>query len=172
MPLVRSIGRWTMTALVINGIIGGGIFALPGELNRLLGRESPFAVICAAVAMAIVIACVTEVASQFSEPGGAYLYTRIAFGRFVGMQIGWFFLLAVVGGVAVAANLFVNCLTPLLPWTLNTWARGAIMALLIGIPTTANYFGVRSGANLSTVITLAKLSPLALIILFGLAHFA
>jgi amino acid transporter len=71
MPLVRSIGRWTMTALVINGIIGAGIFALPGELNRLLGRESPFAVICAVVAMAIVIACVTEVASQFSEPGGA-----------------------------------------------------------------------------------------------------
>ena len=171
MPLVRSIGRWTMTALVINGIIGAGIFALPGEINRLLGRASPFAVICAALAMAIIIMCVTEVASQFSEPGGAYLYTRTAFGRFVGMQIGWFFLLAVVGGVAVAANLFVNYLEPFLSWTLNTWERDAIMALLIAIPTAANYFGVRSGANLSTVTTLAKLSPLALIILFGLAHF-
>lgn len=172
MPLVRSIGRWTMTALVINGIIGAGIFALPGELNRLLGRESPFAVICAAGAMAIVIACVTEVASQFSEPGGAYLYTRTAFGRFVGMQTGWFFLLAVIGGVAVAANLFVNYLSPFLSWTLNAWQRGALMALLMAIPTAANYCGVRSGANLSTIMTLAKLSPLALIILFGLAHFA
>ncbi len=38
MTFVRSIGRWTMTALVINCIIGSGIFALPGELNRLLGR--------------------------------------------------------------------------------------------------------------------------------------
>src|SRR5262245_14090137 len=34
MTFVRSIGRWTMTALVINCTIGSGIFALPGELNR------------------------------------------------------------------------------------------------------------------------------------------
>src|SRR5215813_4423758 len=125
MTLVRSIGRWTMTALVINGMIGSSIFALPGVLNRLLERASPFAVIFAAVAMAIIMACVVEVASQFSEAGGAYLYTRTAFGRFAGMQIGWFFLLAVVGGVAVAANLFVNYLAPFLSWTLDTWERGA-----------------------------------------------
>src|SRR5262249_22039831 len=123
MTLVRSIGRWTMTALVINGMIGSSIFALPGVLNRLLGRASPFAVIFAAVAMAIIMACIAEVASQFSEPGGAYLYTRTAFGRFVGMQIGWFFLLAVVGTVAVCANLFVNYLAPCLPWMLNAWEQ-------------------------------------------------
>ncbi len=160
-----------MTALVINSMIGTGIFALPGELNRLLGRASPFAVIFAAIAVAIIMACVAEVASQFSEPGGAYLYTRTAFGRFVGMQIGWFFLLAVVGGVAVCANLFVDYLAPFLPWTLNAWKRGLVVALLIAIPTAANYRGVRNGANLSTVMTLAKLSPLALLILFGMVHF-
>jgi amino acid transporter len=172
MAFVQSIGRWTMTALVINSIIGSGIFALPGELHRLLGRASPFAVIFAAMAMAIIMTCVTEVASQFSEPGGAYLYTRTAFGRFVGMQIGWFFLLAVVGGVAVCADLFVDYLAPFLPWTLNAWERGLAMALLIAIPTAANYCGVRNGANLSSLMTLAKLSPLALFIVFGVAHFA
>jgi len=172
MAFVRSIGRWTMTALVINCIIGSGIFALPGELHRLLGRASPFAVIFAAMAMAIIMTCVAEVASQFSEPGGAYLYTRTAFGRFVGMQTGWFFLLAVVGAVAVCANIFVDYLAPFLSWTLNAWERGLVMALLIAIPTAANYCGVRSGANLSSVMTLAKLSPLALLILFGIAHFA
>jgi basic amino acid/polyamine antiporter, APA family len=172
MYLIRSIGRWTMTALVINGIIGSGIFALPDELRRLLGRASPFAVIFAAVAMAIIMSCVAEVASQFSEPGGAYLYTRTAFGRFVGMQIAWFFLLAVVGAVAVCAALFVDYLLPFLPWTLNAWERGLVMALLIAIPTAANYCGVRNGANLSSLMTLAKLSPLALVIVFGVAHFA
>src|SRR5262250_2864424 len=151
MTFVRSIGRWTMTALVINGIFGAGIFALPGELNRLLGRASSFAMIFAALAMAIIMACNVEVASQFSEAGGAYLYTRTAFGRFVGMQIGWFFLLAVVGAVAVCANLFVQYLAPFLPWTLSAWERGLVMALLIAIPATANYCGVRSGANLSSV---------------------
>src|SRR5262249_49590134 len=100
------------------------------------------------------------------------LYTRTAFGRFVGIQTGWFFLLAVVGAVAVCANLFVNYLAPFLPATLNAWQRGLVLALLIAIPTAAIYCGVRSGANLSTLMTLATPSPLAVFILFGVAHFA
>ncbi|HEX9120565.1 MAG TPA: APC family permease [Terriglobales bacterium] len=171
MAFVRSIGRWTMTALVINCIIGGGIFGLPGELTRLLGRASPLAMIFAALGMAVIMACVAEVASQFSEPGGPYLYVRTAFGRFLGMQIGWFHLLGVIGSVAALANLFVNYLATFLPWALNTWARALLMAILIAIPAVANYLGVRSGANLSNVTTLAKLSPLALLILFGVARF-
>jgi basic amino acid/polyamine antiporter, APA family len=107
---VRSMGRWTMTALVINCIIGGGIFGLPGELSNLLGRASPFAMIFAALGMAVILACFAEVASQFSEPGGAYLYVRTAFGRFAGMQISWFDLLNMIGTVAALANLFVDYL--------------------------------------------------------------
>ena len=42
MTFVRSIGRWTMTALVINCIIGIGIFGLPGELTRLLGSAANY----------------------------------------------------------------------------------------------------------------------------------
>src|SRR5215831_12393644 len=102
MAFVRSIGRWTMTALVINCIIGGGIFGLPGEVTRLLGRASPLAMIFAALGMAVIVACIAEVGSQFSEPGGPYHYVRAAFGRFLGIQVGWFHLLPVVA--AVAAN--------------------------------------------------------------------
>src|SRR5262245_46384964 len=172
MALVRSIGRWTMTALVINCTIGSGIFGVPGELTRLLGRASPLAMGFAALGMAVVMACMAEVASQFSEPGGPYHYVRAAFGRFLGIQVGWFHLLAVVGSVAAAANLSVNYLTTVVPWTLNAWERGLLMAILIAIPTAANYVGVRSGANLSSVMTVAKLLPLALLILFGVARFA
>src|SRR6516225_7519203 len=115
MAFIRSIGRWTMAALVINCIIGGGIFGLPGELNRLLGRASPVAVIFAAVAVGVIMACVAEVASQFLEPGGAYLYVRTAFGRFLGMQIGWIELLSVTAGVAALANLLVDYLCDVPP---------------------------------------------------------
>jgi basic amino acid/polyamine antiporter, APA family len=172
MTFIRSIGRWTMTALVINCIIGSGIFGLSGELTRLLGRASPFAMIFAALGMAVIMACIAEVASQFSEPGGAYLYARTAFGRFFGMQIGWFELLSVTGGLAAVASLFLNYLTAFLPWSLNTWERGALLAIVIAIPAVVNYLGVRSGANLSSVMTVAKLSPLALLILFGVARFS
>lgn len=172
MTFVRSIGRWAMTALVINCIIGGGIFGLPGELTRLLGRASPFAMIIAALGMAVILSCFAEVASQFSEPGGAYLYVRTAFGRFAGIQISWFDMLNMIGTVAALANLFVDYLGTFLPSPLGGWNRAAIMAILIAIPAIANYRGVRSGANLSSLMTVAKLLPLALLIVFGLARFA
>ena len=55
MTFARSIGRWAMTGLVINCIIGGGFFGVPGELTRFLGRASPIAMLIAAVVMAIII---------------------------------------------------------------------------------------------------------------------
>jgi len=172
MAFVRSIGRWAMTGLVINSIIGSGIFGVPGELSRLLGRASPFGMIFAALGMAVIMACITEVASQFYEPGGPYHYVRTAFGPFLGIQVGWFHLLTVVGAVAAAANLFVDYLTTTFAWTVNGWERGLLMAILIAVPAVTNYTGVRSGANLSSLMTVAKLAPLALLIGFGLAHFA
>ena len=171
MAFVRSIGRWTMTALVINCIIGSGIFGLPSELTRLLGRASPFAMIFAACTMAVMMACIAEVASQFSAPGGAYLYARTAFGRFFGMQIGWFELLSVTGGLAAVASIFVNYFTAFLSWSVSTWERAALLIFVIAIPTVVNYFGVRGGANLSNVMTIAKLLPLLLLILFGITRF-
>ncbi len=172
MAFVRAIGRWTMTALVINCIIGSGIFGVPSELTRLLGRASPIAMIVAALVMSIIMACIAEVASQFSEAGGAYLYVRTAFGRFVGLQIAWFWLLAAIGGGAANANLFIIYLAGIWPWAAHGWGRTMLMAALIAIPTFVNYVGVRSGASLSTILTLAKLLPLLFLILIGLLRFS
>ncbi len=166
MPFIRSIGRWTMTALVINAIIGSGIFGLPSELTRLLGRASPLAMLVAAFAMATMILCMAEVASQFSEAGGPYLYIRAAFGRFSSIQIGWFHLLGAIGGGAASAALFASYLAAFMPWVARGSNRALLLLILIAIPTAANYVGVRSGARLSTLLTLLKpprsLLPVAL----------
>ncbi|MBV8891692.1 MAG: amino acid transporter, partial [Acidobacteria bacterium] len=61
--LVRAIGRWTLVALVINSIIGSGIFGLPSQLAGSLGRRSPWAVLMAGVFVGIIMACFAEVAS-------------------------------------------------------------------------------------------------------------
>jgi amino acid transporter len=128
--------------------------------------------ILAALGMAVILSCFAEVASQFSEPGGAYLYVRTAFGRFAGMQISWFDLLNMIATVAALANLFVDYLATFFPSILTSWNRAMVMVVLIAIPAAANYRGVRSGAKLSSVMTLAKLLPLALLILFGVGRFA
>jgi len=160
-----------MTALVINSIIGQAIFGIPSELTRLLGRASPISMIIGGLATAIIVACVAEVASQFSEAGGPYLYVRTAFGRFAGMQVGWFHLLASVGAGAANASLFIIYLAGFFPWTAQGMRRALLLAFLISIPTVANYIGVRSGARFSVLLTVAKLIPLALIITLGIARF-
>ena len=148
-----------MTALVVNSIIGASIFGMPSELIRLLGRASPIAMLVAALIVSIIVACMAEVASQFTEAGGAYLYVRTAFGRFAGLQVGWFWLLAGLGGGAGCANLFVQYFASFWPTAAQGWARIGIMALLIIVPTAVNYVGVRSGANLSTILTIAEHLP-------------
>ncbi|MGH9691435.1 MAG: APC family permease [Candidatus Acidiferrales bacterium] len=171
MTLPRSIGRWAMTGLVLNGIIGSGIFGVPPELIRLLGRASPLSMIVGALAIGTIVASVAEVASQFSEEGGAYLYVRTAFGRFAGLQVGWFSLLSYIGATAANANLFVIYLGSLWPWAGRGWARAAAVVVLIGIPAVVNYVGIRGGTNLSSSLAVAKLLPLAVLIVLGLMHF-
>jgi len=170
-PFIRAIGRWTMTALVINGIIGSGIFGVPSELTRLLGRASPMVMVVAALTMAIIMMCVAEVASQFSEPGGLYLYVRTAFGRFAGIQIGWLRLLSAISSGAANAMLFMIYLAGILPWAAHVWHRVLLLTIVISVPTVANYIGVRSGARLTNLLTVAKLLPLGLLIALGLIRF-
>lgn len=170
MALVRVIGRAAMSGLVINYIVGSSIFGLPSELSRLLGHASPLAMIVGAMAMVIIMACAVEVGSQFSESGGFYLYVRRAFGPFAGLQVAWFWLLAMAGGVAASANLFIAYLGGIVPGMAQGWRRGLTMAVLIAVPTAFNYVGVRSGARLSSVLAVAKLLPLGLLILLGLGR--
>jgi len=160
-----------MTALVINSIIGSGVFGLPSEVTGLLGRASPIAMMVAGLATAAIVLCIAEVASQFDEPGGPYLYTRRAFGRFVGIQVAWFSILAPIAAGAASASLFIMYLSGFIPWAGHGWHRVMLLTILISIPTAANYLGVRSGATLTNVFTVAKLLPLALLITLGVVRF-
>src|SRR5215208_3119436 len=105
--LVRAIGRWTLTALVVNCIIGSGIFGLPGDIARWVGSAAPWAYVIAAIGIGVIMAVHAELGSQFRDAGGPYLYAREAFGRFCGIQMGWFAWLVRLTSAAANANLFV-----------------------------------------------------------------
>ena len=107
MPFVRAIGRWSMTGLIVGNVVGASIFGVTGELTRLVGRPSPLAMLLAALGMAVIVACIAEVASQFCDAGGVYLYVHASFGRLAGLLVGWFWLLSLIGAPAACANLFV-----------------------------------------------------------------
>ena len=166
--LVRVIGRWSLAALTINSIVGSGIFGLPSQIADLLGRLSPLAVIVAGCAMAVIVACYAEVASQFSETGGTYLYARAALGPFVGLQVGWMSLLGRVTACAANANLLVIYLGEFWPHgTGLPLVRAYVITALVGLLTVVNYCGVRGGTLVSNAFVIAKLAPLALICIAG-----
>jgi amino acid transporter len=166
--LVRAIGRWTLAALLVNSMIGSGIFGLPSILAGLLGKASPLAYLIAAAGIGVIMACFAEVASQFRESGGPYLYTRAAFGRFLGIQAGWLTGLARLTGTAGNANLFVIYLAEFWPKVKEPLPRALVIALLLGVLASVNYRGVSAGAQLSNVFTVAKLLPLLVFLAAGL----
>jgi amino acid transporter len=153
---------------VINSVIGSSIFGLPSELTRLLGSASVLAVVLGGLATAVVMACLTEVASQFKEAGGAYLYARTTFGSFVGVQVGWFSWLTRVASAAAAASLFGDYLQGLAPALATGIARTTAMAMMLVVLVLMNYMGVKNGATVSTATLIARLVPLAVLIAFGL----
>ena len=121
--------------------------------------------------MSIMMSCFAEVASQFTEPGGAYLYSRTAFGRFAGMQIGWFSWLAPMAASAAGANLLAIYFAGFFPAAATGSLRIALITTLIAILALANYVGVQTGTRLSSLFTVAKLLPLAVLIVLGFVHF-
>ena len=165
--LVRAIGRWSLAALTINSIIGSGVFGLPSVIAGLTAGASPWAVLLAGAAIGIIMACFAEVASQFSEAGGPYLYARAAFGRLVGIETGWMLWLARLTAPAANANLFVIYLGEFWPHAKDPRPRFLILTLLVGILAIINLRGVRAGAQVSNLTTLAKLVPLIVVAVGG-----
>jgi len=153
-------GRWTLTALVVNAIIGSGIFGLPDDIARTLGAAAPWAYVAAGAGVAVIMACFAEVASQFTGAGGPYLYTRETFGRWAGVEVGWLSWLVRLTSAAANANLFVVYLGMFLPQVGQPLPRALVLAAVLGFLVVVNVRGVRSGARVSNFFTLAKLLPM------------
>jgi len=166
--LTRAIGRWTLAALVLNGVIGSGIFGLPDDIARLVGPAAPKAYLLAALGIGIIMAVFAELASQFRDAGGPYLYAREAFGRFAGIQMGWFAWLVRLTSAAANANLFVVYLGEFWHAATQPAPRALLLTLMIWSFAAVNVRGVIAGAGTSNLFTGAKLLPLGLFIAAGL----
>ncbi len=168
--LIRAIGRWSLAALTVNCIIGSGVFGLPSVLAGLLGRASILAVLLAAIAMACIMACFSEVSSRFTQTGGPYLYAQEAFGRFMGIQVAWLVWFVRLTSCAANANLFVTYLGEFWPGTVRPSMKWSILTLLIGLLALINFFGVQAGTHVSTSFTVAKLASLGIVIVIGVIY--
>ncbi|MGB9106802.1 MAG: amino acid permease [Terriglobales bacterium] len=166
--LVRAIGRWSLAALMFNTIIGASVFGIPSLLAARLGALSVPGYLVAAAGVAVIAACLAEVASQFREAGGPYLYARTAFGPFVAIQIGWMMWLSRITATSAVANLFISYGAQFFPQVEAPLARALVLAVLISLLAAVNYRGVSGGTAVSNVFTVAKLGLLTFLIAGGL----
>jgi amino acid transporter len=168
--LVRAIGRFGLTAAVVNGVIGSAVFSMPASQAALTGAWSPLAWLLAGLGVLTIVLCFAEVASRFQEAGGPYLYVRESFGPFLGFQAGWLTFWIRVLSLAANLNVFVQYLGEVLPWAATSRGRAVAMALVMAIITGINLLGVRQAAWKVNLFTVAKLAPLLLLIVIGLPH--
>ena len=152
----------------MNSIIGSGIFALPDDIVGHVGAAAPWAYLVAAIGIGLIMASFAEVASQFREAGGPYLYARAAFGPFAGVQMGWFAYLVRITSAAANANIFVVYLGHFWPGATAPAGRALVLLVLIGLFAAVNVRGVKAGARVSDAFALAKVVPIALFAAVGL----
>jgi amino acid transporter len=149
-----------LIAIAVNGVIGSGIFVLPATVASLLGAASPVAYIVAAFLIALIVLCFAEAGSMFEQTGGPYLYARKAFGDFVGLEVGWMFLLSRLAGGSAIANAFILYLGYLWPPLGIGLGRALALTVLLWGLAVLNLFGVRYGAWAVNLLTVIKLVPL------------
>jgi APA family basic amino acid/polyamine antiporter len=87
--LRRELGRWDLTAIGVNQVIGSAIFLLPADVARQVGPWGPLAFLLVGLASLLIALCFAEVGSRFERTGGPYLPARAAYGRFIGFEVGW-----------------------------------------------------------------------------------
>ncbi|HJW94299.1 MAG TPA: APC family permease [Thermoanaerobaculia bacterium] len=158
--LVRAVGFGGLIAMCINAVVGSGVFLLPSESYKLLGPFSLWAPLLFAIPVFILVLNFAEAASHFSEPGGAYLYARTAFGDFIGFETGWMNWIARVTSLASLSNGFVLSLAFLWPSLGQGSARISIIIGTLLILGAIHFVGVKYGAASIYVFTWGKLIPL------------
>lgn len=167
-PLARQLSGLGVWLLVINGIIGAGIFGIPSEAARLAGGFSPWVfVICAALMLPVML-CFAELASHFDGTGGPVRYVGSVFGPFAGFQAGWAFYVARLTAFSANAALLVGALGYFWPAADDPRMRLALLVVVCGGLTALTVTGTRRAMRSLGVVTLLKFLPLVALVAYGL----
>ncbi len=163
----RRLTLFDCIAIGINGIIGSGIFLLPGWVASGAKALSPLAFVACGALCVLVALCYAEVGGMFERSGGTYVYAREAFGNEVGFGVGWLVLVSCILGYATIARGFGEEISRVA--TLDPrWGPRAVGMGLIALLGFANWRGVKTGARTSDVLTVIKVLALVTFVVVGI----
>ena len=168
--LTRGITAAGAMLLVLNSVIGAGIFQLPAAVYPEAGIWSPWLFLVIGVLVITIVLTFAELASYFKNSGGPVLYTTTAFGPLMGFSTGWILFISRMTAFAANTTVMALYLGDVVPWFADGIGRSILIVAVCGALTYANFVGVRAGVRAMAVITFFKLVPLALMILLGLQY--
>ncbi len=179
---IRGLGLLDATTIVMGSMIGSGIFIVAGDIARQTDSPGLIMVVWTVSALMTLIAALTygELAAAMPKAGGMYVYLREAYGPLFGFLYGWtLFLVIQTGTVAAVAVAFAKFTGELVPWfaTENYLLRaggagvsaqqGLAIAVLVFL-SWLNARGLKAGAMVQNVFTIAKTGALLGLIALGL----
>lgn len=166
--LRRELGRWDLTAIGINQVIGSAIFLLPANVAVYVGPWGPLAFLLVGLASLLVALCFAEVGSRFDRTGGPYLPARAAYGRFVGFEVGWMMWFTRVSSQASVSNGLALALAFYWPGLATGASRMLLIATVTLVLMWINVRGIKQSSLFVNVMTVGKLVPLVLFIAGGI----
>lgn len=180
--LVRGLGLFDATTLIVGSVIGSGIFVAPSIMAgyvhspvMLLGLWALGGILSLFGALAY-----AELAAAMPHAGGQYVFLGRAFGRLWGFLYGWTFLFAIntgfIAAVSVAFAKYVGVFVPAVGegtilFTLGrpfSSAQAAALVVVLAL-TWVNVAGLRMGALVQNAFTVAKVAAIALLLVLAIA---
>jgi len=166
--LVRSLRRWDLVGVVLNGVIGAGIFGLPSKVFGLAGSYSILAFVMCAVFVSAIVMCFAEVGSRYTGTGGPYLYASETFGSVTGFTVGWLIWISRVSSLAANASLLLTYIGLFAPGTSSGPMHAGLLTAVAVLLTLVNVAGVGLVAGASNILAIGKLLPLVIFVGIGL----
>ncbi|WP_205479289.1 APC family permease [Sphingomonas arenae] len=166
--LRRDIGPLGSALLCFNGIVGAGIFALPGTLHAQFGSFSPWLFPLFGSLFLLIVIPFARLAALFPVSGGPVAYTAVL-GRPISFQVGWLYFLARVTALAANATVFATYAGALWPPLGTTLGRAVVLVTLVALLTWINLIGLRRAVRALDALSLLKALPLVALALWALA---
>jgi APA family basic amino acid/polyamine antiporter len=194
---VKGLGLTSATMLVMGSMIGSGIFIVSAEIAREVNSPALLIGAWLVTGFLTIVGALSygELAAMMPRAGGQYVYLRESLGPMWGFLYGWTLFLVIqtgtIAAVGVAVGKFLGIFVPSISssnWILHIWkvppirigpmvlgnmdvglnTQNLVAILVVIALSIINIFGVKMGALIQNVFTIAKASALFGLVLLGI----
>jgi basic amino acid/polyamine antiporter, APA family len=180
--LVRGLKLFDATTLIMGSMIGSGIFIVSADMARSLRSPGLLLISWGIAAVMTILAALSygELAAAMPRAGGQYVFLREAFGPLFGFLYGWTLFLVVqtgtIAAVVVAFSKFIGLFIPWisasrilvpLPFGYHLSSQHLAAIVVLALLTFVNCRGLRQGAAVQNIFTVAKVGGLLVLVLMG-----